>query len=87
MSYQVILKPTAEKQLNRLPKSIQSRIVEKLSALQENPRLSGSSKLTGATSVWRVRVGDYRIVYEIHDDRQNVFVTIIAHRREVYRGL
>jgi len=87
VSYRVIFKPSAEKQLNCLSKTLQRRIIEKLSQLQFNPRPAGAVKLAGATAAWRVRVGDYRIVYEVDDGRQTLVVTIVAHRRDVYRGL
>jgi mRNA interferase RelE/StbE len=53
--------------------------------VQSNPRSSGAVKSAGAAATWRARVGDYRIVYEIHEADNTIFVTIIAHRREVYR--
>ena len=87
MNYRVILKPSAEKDLNRLPKSIKSRVLDRLAELQTNPRPTGSVKLAGAHATYRLRVGDYRVVYEVDDSRHTVFATIIAHRREVYRGL
>ncbi|HXE52167.1 MAG TPA: type II toxin-antitoxin system RelE/ParE family toxin [Tepidisphaeraceae bacterium] len=87
MSYRLILKPSAEKQLADLTKSLQRRIVEKLAQLETEPRMSGTVKLTGARNCYRVRVGNYRIVYAIDDANNTVHVTIIAHRRDVYRGL
>lgn len=87
MTFRLILKPAAEKQLDRLPKSTQRRVAEKLVQLEANPRMPGSVKLAGTQATYRARVGDYRIVYEVEEARRIVFVTIIAHRREVYRGL
>ena len=87
MNYELILKPSAEKQLHRLPKSVQARVLDKLVAVQADPHLPGAIKLAGATTAWRVRLGDYRVVYEIKESRRSIFVTIIAHRREVYRDL
>ena len=86
MSYRVIVKPSAEKDFGKLPPVLRHRILEALVRLGEQPRGRGSVKLTGATA-YRVRVGDWRIVYEINDGAETVFVTIVAHRREVYRGL
>ncbi len=85
MSFRAILKPSAEKQLLGLPKQLQKRIIEKIAGIESNPRLAGAVKLAGAAATWRVRVGDYRIVYEINEAGETLFVTIIAHRREVYR--
>jgi mRNA interferase RelE/StbE len=87
MSYGMILKPSAERQLARLPRKQQMRIIESLSAIRDNPRLFGSHKLSGSRQTYRYRVGDYRIVYELDDGTRVVYVTIIAHRRDVYRDL
>ena len=87
MSYEVVFKPSAERQLLKLEKQLQKRITGKLIQLQANPRSAGAIKLSGSARTWRVRVGDYRIVYEIDDSAAILFVTIIAHRREVYRDL
>lgn len=87
MSYEVLLKPAAERQLRKLEKQLQKRITGKLIQLQDNPRGAGAIKLSGSGKTWRIRVGDYRIVYEIDDSAAMLFVTIIAHRREVYRDL
>ena len=56
-------------------------------ALAENPRPSGCVKLSGLENLWRVRVGDYRILYSIEDQQLIVLIVSVAHRREVYRGL
>ncbi|MCC7350176.1 MAG: type II toxin-antitoxin system RelE/ParE family toxin [Phycisphaerales bacterium] len=56
-------------------------------ALADDPRTAGSVKLSGASGLWRIRVGDYRVIYEIRDRQLIVLVVIIAQRREVYRGL
>lgn len=86
MKYEIIVKPSAEKQLAKLPKSTQKRVTDKLPALESAPRIA-STKLYGAVNTWRIRVGDYRVVYEIDDAEEVVRVTIIVHRREVYRDL
>jgi mRNA interferase RelE/StbE len=87
VSYRLILKPSAEKQLDALPRQLQQRIVRKLAELQENPRMPGATKLAGLDATYRVRVGDYRIVYVIDDPRAVVFVTIIGNRGDVYRRM
>jgi mRNA interferase RelE/StbE len=86
VNYQLILKPSAEKQLRHLASPLQRRIVEKLANVEVQPR-TAATKLTGAANTWRIGVGDYRIACEIDDTMRIVYVTIIAHRREVYRGL
>ena len=87
MSYRLIIKPSARKDVERLPRPVQRRVLDRLACIQDDPRAPGSVKLAGAKRTHRVRVGDWRIVYEIDDDRHIVHVTIVAHRREVYRGL
>ena len=84
MTHQVRLKASAEKELVRLPEVIHDAVIEKLLALAENPRPSWVKKLRGRAG-YRVRVGDYRIVYLIEDAAQIVRVLSIAHRRDVYR--
>jgi mRNA interferase RelE/StbE len=83
-SYRVALTTSAEKELRGLPAKIVARIVARLERLASSPRPPGSKKLRGGDSEWRIRVGDYRAVYEIDDDAKTVDVTRIAHRREVY---
>ncbi len=87
MAYSVSFKSSALRQLQKLPKPVVQRVLAKASALSNEPRLTGSIKLTGAENLWRVRVGDYRIVYAISDAARTVDVRIVAHRREVYRDL
>jgi mRNA interferase RelE/StbE len=82
-NYAVEVKPTARKELEALPDSILSRVVARLEALHHRPR-PGCKKLKGYKDHWRVRVGDWRVVYIIDDAAKLVSVTRIAHRREVY---
>ena len=84
MAYIVRLKPRAERDLDRLPIGVARRIWQKLLALEEEPRPPGAFKLEGSDG-FRIRVGDYRIVYLIDDRAQVVDVVRVAHRREVYR--
>jgi mRNA interferase RelE/StbE len=84
MAYQVILKRSAEKELDVLQGSLRIRIIKRLLALEENPRPSGIKRLQGEES-YRLRVGDYRVLYTIDDKVKKVFILAIGHRREVYR--
>lgn len=84
MSYQVLIKRSAEKELDALPKSMRERIVRRLLSLEEDPRPPGSKKLQGEES-YRLRVGDYRALYTIDDQTRIVTVYAVGHRREVYR--
>jgi len=85
MSYQVTITATAVKERKRIDAAIRNRIDQALRSLQSEPRPSGVKKLSGQHQDWRVRVGDYRILYEIDDDQQQITVWRIAHRRHVYR--
>lgn len=83
--YRVLVERSAEKDLKRLSPGIQARVAVALRSLEENPRPSGSRKLAGTKHDWRIRVGDYRIIYEIADVIRVVRVQRIRHRREAYR--
>ncbi len=83
--YQVVVERSAEKDLKRLSVEIRSPVATVLRSLATNPRPSGSRKLAGTKHDWRVRVGDYRIIYEIADVIRVVRVQRIRHRRDVHR--
>ncbi len=85
MAYVVILKPSARKAVLKLDRDTQRKIVRLLEALAVNPRPVGVTKLQGADDLYRVRIGDYRVVYEIQDGKLIVLVLRVAHRRDVYR--
>ena len=84
MAYAVILKQSAEKELDRLSSALHDRIVDRLLALKHNPRPPGAKKLRGREG-YRIRVGDYRVLYTVEDRGKVVEVFSIAHRKEVYR--
>ena len=83
-SYRLEFSAGADRQFRNLPKDVQERLSPHLDALVRNPRPPGIKKLKGQ-DVYRLRVGDYRVLYEVHDQRLLVLVVKIAHRREVYR--
>ena len=83
--YRVALKSSAEKEFFRLPAPVSDRIFPKIKALATDPRPHGSKKLVGGGNLWRIRIGDYRVIYSIDDETRKVEVTRIAHRREVYQ--
>ena len=85
MTYRVEIRPAAVKALAALAKADQRRIARKIDGLAKDPRPPGVEKLAGVDGLYRVRSGDYRIVYEIQDERVLVLVVRIGHRREVYR--
>ena len=83
--YRVLLERGAEKDLARLSSEIHQRVIAPIQALATNPRPPGCRKLAGSRNDWRIRVGDYRVVYEIADEIRVVRVNRVRHRREVYR--
>jgi mRNA interferase RelE/StbE len=83
--YQIVFERSAEKDLKRLPSKVLPRAVNAIQALAKNPRPVGSRKLAGSENDWRIRVGDYRIVYEIADEIRVVRINRVRHRRDVYR--
>ena len=85
MSYRVILSKSVQKELDRLPDDIARRILTRLSGLETNPRPMDVKKLKGRDA-WRIRIGDYRVIYEIHDCMLQIIVITLGHRREVYRS-
>ena len=87
MGYAVRLKRSAVKTLEKLPQDVQRRVRLRIDGLPADPRPTGVKKLAGDPNLWRIRVGNYRLVYEIHDRRRLVVVLRIAHRREVYRDI
>ena len=84
MKFTVRLGPRTCKALYHLPGDVRSRVVRRLKALEADPRPQGSVKLAGAEDLYRVRVGDWRIVYAIRERELVVVVVRIGHRREVY---
>jgi mRNA interferase RelE/StbE len=78
------IKPSARRELEKLGDSLIGRLLRKIEGLAINPRPPGCRKLRGYKDLWRVRVGEYRVIYIIDDDRKIVSITRIAHRREVY---
>ena len=85
-AYRVKIEAPAWKQLMALPISLQERLMNAVEKLEDEPRSAGCTKLSGADNYYRIRVGDYRIVYEIHDEALIVLLVRVAHRREVYRS-
>ena len=83
--YRVLLERGAEKDLARLSSEIHARVIAAIQALATNPRPPGYRKLAGSKHDWRIRVGDYRVVYEIADQIRVVRVNRVRRRREVYR--
>ncbi len=85
MTYTVVLKPHAFQALKRLPLEVRKRLQPAMDALADAPRPPGVKKLSNSQDIYRVRVEDYRIIYEIQDAVLRVLIIEVGHRREVYR--
>jgi mRNA interferase RelE/StbE len=86
VSYNIEVRPAALRQLRKIDPEARRRIQAAVEILSETPRPPGAKKLVGGQGEWRVRTGDYRIVYEIHDDVLVVLVVAVGHRREIYKS-
>ena len=84
MTYRIEIARPAQKQVAALDKSVRVRVIAAIRALADNPHPPGSLKMAGREA-WRVRAGDYRVIYEIHDGILLIEVVEVGHRREVYR--
>lgn len=87
MSYRLQIKDSARKQIVRLAKPDQRRVMAAIADLAQTPRPEGVRKIVGADNAYRIRVGDYRIVYEIHNRVLTIYVVRVGHRKDVYRNL
>lgn len=85
MTYRIELSSAARRQLRRLTPGMQARIRTRIDALAEDPRPPGCEKLAAGRGEYRIRVGDHRVIYEIHDEVLLVLVIEVGHRREIYR--
>jgi mRNA interferase RelE/StbE len=86
-SYRLVVKPSVEKDLRSLPKPMIARALEQIEQLKDDPFPRQSLKLTGAEQLYRLRMGDYRIIYGVDVGAREITVHYVRHRREVYRGL
>lgn len=84
MTHAVSILRRAQRELEELPRDVYQRIVPALRALANDPRPPGCQKLSGRQA-WRIRVGNYRVIYEIDDSARTVLVVHVGHRRDVYR--
>ena len=87
MKYSVEFRPAVLKSIKRLPKKDLQRIKKKIDELVENLPEPTTTKMKGDNSFHKVRSGDYRIIYEIHDDRLVILVVKIGHRKDIYKRL
>ncbi len=85
MSHRIEVAPAALRQLRKLDPQARRRVQAAIELLADQPRPPGATKLAGGDGEWRVRTGDYRIIYEIHDQALLVLVVAVGHRRDIYR--
>ena len=85
MNYVIKIPKSAQKQIDNLPNTVKDRILEKVKNLEIEPRPFGVVKLKNSEREYRLRVGDYRVRYEIDDAKQTILILQCKHRREVYR--
>jgi mRNA interferase RelE/StbE len=83
--YEVLIEPAARRMLGKLPRDVQTRLMARIEALAVNPRPPGVVKLSGHEA-YRIRVGDFRVIYAVLDERLLVLVVEVGNRRDVYRG-
>ena len=84
-AYDIIFKPSVEKDLRSLPKSVIDRVLKQINSLTLDPLPRQTIKLTGAEHLYRIRVGDYRVVYEVNTKEKRITIHHIRHRRDIYR--
>jgi len=84
VTYRVEVAPAALRQIRKLDRAAQRRVQAAIELLASEPRPSGAKKLVGGNGEWRVRTGDYRVVYEIHDNLVLILVVAVGHRRDIY---
>lgn len=87
MSYRIEVKKSAAKALKKIPKADRKRIVDKIDNLAISPPNPDTTKMKGSNPFHKVRVGDYRIIYEIQDDVLLILIVKIGHRKDIYRKL
>ncbi len=83
--YSVVFARSARRELERLEARVARRILGRIEALAQEPRPHGCVKLQGAADLWRIRVGDYRVIYALDDDARLVDVRVVRHRGDAYR--
>jgi mRNA interferase RelE/StbE len=86
VTYSIDFEPAALRQFKRLNRDVQARLTPKIRTLAENPRPRDAKKLQGYENTYRIRVGDYRVIYEVHDNILLVLVVKVGPRRDIYRS-
>lgn len=86
MAHRILFTPGFRRAFRSLSADVQGRISKAINALSEDPRPSGAIKLAGNEDLYRIRVGTYRVVYMVEDDRLLVLIVDVGHRKEIYKG-
>jgi mRNA interferase RelE/StbE len=84
-SYEIVFARSVRKELQDLPLEIAERIIAKIELLVTNPRPPNSKKLQGHSNLWRIRIGEYRVIYSFDDKNRIIDVSVVRHRSEAYR--
>lgn len=84
-NYAVTFSRSARKEMQALDRAVALRVLSRIESLAQEPRPAGCKKLEGSSNLWRIRVGDWRVVYSVNDSTRVVDVSVIRHRRDVYR--
>lgn len=87
MSYRIEVKKSAAKSLRKIPKADQKRIAYKIDSLAENTPNPDTTKMKGNNPFHKIRVGDYRIIYEIHENVLSILIVKIGHRKDIYKNI
>lgn len=87
MVYRIEYRPSVKKSLRKFPKTDQKRILDRIDAIAENLPDPATTKMKGNNNFHKIRIGDYRVIYEIHDDILVILVSKIGHRKNVYKRL
>jgi mRNA interferase RelE/StbE len=85
VAYTIQFKPVALRQLEKLPRETQRRLSIKIEALREDPFPVGCKKMAAIPDAWRIRAGDYRVVYQVHRGVLLILILTVGHRKDVYR--
>lgn len=83
--HQIVFARSARRELEDLPRSVGLRVLRRIESLKGTPRPRGCRKLVGSDNLWRIRVGDYRVIYGIDDTRRIIDIVAIRHRRDAYQ--
>jgi mRNA interferase RelE/StbE len=86
-SYNIIFKPSVEKDLRSLPRLMVARVFERVEALRDDPFPHRSRKPAGAEELYRIRIGDYRVIYAVDKENRQIIVHYVRHRRDAYHQL